>query len=290
MKLTIFTPIYNREKLIKRVYESLKKQKFKNFEWLIINDGSTDTSENVIKSFIQENKINIRYYSKKNGGKHTAYNLAIQKAKGELFLILDSDDIVLEDGIYRLLDIWEKYENKQDLLGISGIDFDKKFNIIGDFYPKDALCCSHLEMREKFKVKGDKTEIFQTKYLKGLYFEEYKNEKFLTEAILFDKLYSKYKTLFFNIPLIIRDYQKNGLSDNSLKLRTQNPLGAMYYYLQNSELCLTKTKMFKSKINYFRFYYHSKSKYNENLELKDRYSFFRFLGKLYYYKDLIKLK
>ncbi|MGL5117736.1 MAG: glycosyltransferase family A protein [Plesiomonas shigelloides] len=290
MKLTIFTPIYNREILIRRVYESLINQKFKDFEWLIINDGSTDNSEQIIKSFIEENKINIRYYFKKNGGKHTAYNLAIEKAKGDLFLILDSDDIVLENGIYKILNIWEKYRDKKKLLGISGVDLDKNLNIIGDFYPKDGLVCSHLEMREKFRIKGDKTEIFQTKYLKGLYFEKYKNEKFLTEAILFDKLYSKYKTIFFNIPLIIRDYQKDGLSDNSLRLRTQNPLGAMYYYLQNSKLCITKLKMYRSKINYFRFYYHSKNKYKEDIEIKNRHSFFKIIGKIYYYKDLIKLK
>ena len=266
-KLTIFTPVYNREILIYRLYESLLKMKYKNFEWVIVDDGSTDNTAAVIQKMMKENKIEIKYYYKKNGGKHTAYNLGIDKAQGELFVIVDSDDVVLENGFFEILQIWENLQKKNQLLGISGIDYDSNLNVIGDKYPISPLECSHLKMREVYNVHGDKTEIFRTDLLKGYHFPIFKSEKFLTEAILFEKLYKKYDSYFVNIPLIIRDYQKKGLSDNSLKLRVINSMGAKEYYKQNIQLCLTKKKKFKSQINYCRFSFHSKAKIKENIGL-----------------------
>ncbi len=284
-KLTVFTPVYNREKLIKRLYDSLLKQRFKDFEWLIIDDGSTDKTAEVIKNIIQEKKLDIKYYYKKNGGKHTAYNLGIEKAIGELFVIVDSDDIVLENGFSEIIKKWDSLENRNKLLGISGIDLTSDFEVIGGKYPEDCFLCSHLEMREIYKVKGDKTEIFRTNLLKGIFFPIFENEKFLTEAILFEPLYKKYRTYFINIPLIIRDYQKNGLSDNSLKLRTGNPIGAMEYYKQNIRLCVTKRKRIKSKINYYRFSQHAKINFN----IKEKINFYYLIGSFIYLIDKYKL-
>lgn len=283
VKLTIFTPVYNREKLILRLYDSIIKQTFKDFEWIIVDDGSTDNTANIIRKIISENKINIKYYYKKNGGKHTAYNLGIQKATGELFVIVDSDDIILKNGFKQLIEVWENLDNKQKLLGISGIDLDSNLEIIGTKYPKESIVCSHLEIREIYKVKGDKTEIFRTNLLKENYFPVFKNEKFLTEAILFEKLYKKYKTYFINVPLIIRDYQKNGLSDNSLKLRVKNPIGATEYYKQNIELCLTKEKKIKSKINFYRFSLHANKKINT-------YNIYSLIARIMFLNDKIKLR
>lgn len=284
-KLTIFTPVYNREKLIKRLYLSLLKQNFKNFEWVIVDDGSTDGTFKIIQEIINEKKIDIKYYYKPNGGKHTAYNLGIGKANGELFVIVDSDDIVLENGFSEIIEKWDKLKNKDELLGISGIDLDFELRVIGTKYPKDVMYCSHLEIREIYKVKGDKTEFFRTDLLKGLYFPIFGNEKFLTEAILFDLLYQKYNTCFVNIPLIIRDYQKNGLSDNSLKLRSENPIGAREYYKQNINLCITTKKRIKSKINFYRFSRHSKQEYS----FLEKISIFYLMGSLAYLMDKIKL-
>lgn len=285
MKLTIFTPVFNREKLIRRLYESLLNQEFKDFEWLIVDDGSTDETKKIIEKIIDKKEITVRYFYKENGGKHSAYNLAIDKANGELFIIIDSDDIVLKSGIKEIIEKWEKLENKNELLGISGIDLDSDEKIIGGYYPKNNMQCSHLTIREIYKVKGDKSEIYRTEILKGNYFPIYNDEKFLTEAILFDKLYKNYDTYFMNIPLIIRDYQKNGLSDNSLKLRINSPIGAMNYYKQNKNICLTRIKKIKSSINYIRFYLHTKKISNEKLEINLFEKLFYPIGYLYYLVD-----
>lgn len=283
IKLTIFTPTYNRVELIKNLYQSLLKQKFKEYEWLIIDDGSTDNTKEEIEKLQSEKKIEIKYYYKENGGKHTAYNLAIDKARGELFVIVDSDDYILENGFFEIIKVWESLDNREKLLGISGVDLDRNLKIIGDYYPREMIC-SHLEMREVYKIKGDKTEIFDTQKLRGNHFPIYENERFLTEAILFDKLYNKYNSYFINIPLIIRDYQVGGLTDNILKLRVQNPIGAMEYYKQNIELCKTQRKKIKSKLNYYRFYYH------KNRGRNFKFNLYSIIGYCIYNFDKRKLK
>ena len=99
VSITVFTPTYNRGYTLKKLYNSLKKQSDNDFEWLIIDDGSTDDTKSLVKDFIKENKVNIRYMYKKNEGKYKAINTAIDLAKGELFFIVDSDDWITEDSI-----------------------------------------------------------------------------------------------------------------------------------------------------------------------------------------------
>ena len=99
MLLTVFTPTFNRAHTIARTFNSLKQQTFKNFEWLIVDDGSTDSTEKVVEGFIESSDLNIRYIKKENGGKHTAYNLALEQAAGELFFVVDSDDWLPDNSL-----------------------------------------------------------------------------------------------------------------------------------------------------------------------------------------------
>ena len=104
--ITILTPTYNREKTLQRVYESLLAQTNKDFEWVIVDDGSTDNTKALIESFIAEDKISIKFFFKTNGGKHTALNVGTQAAKGELLLVLDSDDYLLDNAILTSYEYW----------------------------------------------------------------------------------------------------------------------------------------------------------------------------------------
>ena len=108
--ITILTPTYNREKTLKRAYESLLAQTNKDFEWIVVDDGSSDNTKSLIEGFINESKLDIRYIYKTNGGKHTALNVGTAEAKGELLLILDSDDYLSEDAIELSYAYWEKYK------------------------------------------------------------------------------------------------------------------------------------------------------------------------------------
>ena len=108
--ITVLTPTYNRERTLTKAYNSLVEQECKEFEWLIIDDGSKDNTKKLVDKFIKENKISIRYFLKKNGGKHTALNYGIPKSKGDLILILDSDDYLSKDAIKLIKDYWKKYK------------------------------------------------------------------------------------------------------------------------------------------------------------------------------------
>lgn len=117
--ITVLTPTYNREKTLKRAYESLLSQSKKDFEWIIVDDGSTDNTKSLIEGFINENKLDIKYIYKTNGGKHTALNVGTNKAKGELLLILDSDDYLSDDAIELCYKYWKKYKDDKTICGMT---------------------------------------------------------------------------------------------------------------------------------------------------------------------------
>ena len=123
--ITVLTPTYNRERTLTKAYNSLVEQECKEFEWLIIDDGSKDNTKKLVDKFIKENKISIRYFLKKNGGKHTALNYGIPKSKGDLILILDSDDYLSKDAIKLIKDYWKKYKYNDKICGMT---FLRKIN------------------------------------------------------------------------------------------------------------------------------------------------------------------
>ena len=118
MKFTVFTPTFNRKELLGKLYTSLQNQTYRDFEWLIVDDGSTDGTEDRVKEFINEKKLDIRYFHTENGGKQRAYNFGVEKAEGELFICLDSDDEYVETGLETILKYWEKYEKNDEIAGM----------------------------------------------------------------------------------------------------------------------------------------------------------------------------
>ena len=130
--ITIFTPAYNRAHLLQRLYDSLLIQTYKNFEWLIVDDGSTDNTKQIVDKFIEENKLQIKYIYKDNGGKHTAINTGVQQAKFDLFLIVDSDDFLPEDAVSLTFKAWQNVKDNSKVCGIIGLSQFTKGKIIGD--------------------------------------------------------------------------------------------------------------------------------------------------------------
>ncbi|MDB2050469.1 glycosyltransferase family 2 protein, partial [Clostridium perfringens] len=120
--LTIFTPSYNRAYCLHKCYESLCKQSYKDFDWLIIDDGSTDNTKELVEKWCTRNNgFSIRYIYKNNGGLHTAYNAAIENIETELSMCIDSDDYVPDDGVEKILKFWHKY-GSDEYAGIVGLD------------------------------------------------------------------------------------------------------------------------------------------------------------------------
>lgn len=230
VKITVFTPTYNRVGLIKNLYKSLLRQSCKDFEWVIVDDGSSDDTEVLVESWLcKSNNFDITYVKVQNGGKHRAINKGIDISNGELFYIVDSDDYIMDDAIERVIK-WESTiaSSKEKYAGIAGAKGFDEYTIIGSNFNDKWIDATSLD-REKFNIKGDKAEIFYTEVLKNNKFPEFDGEKFITESVVWYKIANcNLKIRWFNEIISICEYQDSGLSNQGEKLFYDNPIGALY--------------------------------------------------------------
>ncbi len=229
--LTIMVPTYNRSKYLKEMYEKLKNQTDKNFEWVIVNDGSKDDTEKVVNEMIKENKIKINYLYQENQGKNTAHNNGVKIAKGEYFMCVDDDDYLKEDAVEIINKDIKKIKNSEDIIGTVYL-FSKKGidEIIGSELPEGKIE-TYYNLYKKYNVSGDKQWVFNTKKLKENLVEVQEGEKFIPEAVLFNRLSDKnYKFMCFNRIVAYKEYLEGGFSDNYCELVMKNPKGNALYY------------------------------------------------------------
>lgn len=209
VKFTVFTPIYNRRKTVHRVFDSLMAQTYKNFEWLIVDDGSTDNVKELIDEYKKEADFNIRYYYKKNGGKHTAINYACLLTDSEYFLIIDSDDAIPPDAIEVFNKSWDSIpKEKQSLYwSVVGLCRDSKTGeLIGDRFP-DGINEAEKPRELAKNVKGEKSSCMRTAVLKKFPFPEPEGTYFITESIVWNKIDKVYRQYYIND--IVRIYYQN---------------------------------------------------------------------------------
>lgn len=230
--ITIFTPTYNRASLLTNLYQSLKNQTSHNIEWLIVDDGSTDNTEIIIENIQKNNKnlFPIRYYQKTNGGKHTAINVGIRKAKGDLFFIVDSDDLLTLDAVSTITSNWQKIHS----INICGISYLKGYihdpnKSLGHMYSKlSSFIGNYIDVRYNRGVSGeDHAEIFRTEYLRQYPFTEYPNERFMSEAIVWIRLGKRWDMSFVNKIIYLAEYVHGGLTQQGKRLRFLCPLGGI---------------------------------------------------------------
>lgn len=199
--ITVFTPTYNRGNTISRVFESLKRQTYQNFEWIIIDDGSIDNTKAVVGEFIKECAFfSIIYKYQENQGKHIAINRAVEIAKGEFFVILDSDDSCTEDALAVFVDEWNKIpnEHRDSYYGISCRCCDLKGNIVGNSMNQEFIDCNDLDFKLKYKIEGELWGITRTDIMKKYPFPEEKGLHFYPENIYWNNLGRKYKCRYIN--------------------------------------------------------------------------------------------
>jgi glycosyltransferase involved in cell wall biosynthesis len=264
MKITVFTPTYNRAYIIENLYNSLKKQTYTNFEWLVIDDGSTDETEKLFMNWIQENNLfTIRYYKVNNGGKHRAINKATDLANGELFFIVDSDDYLVEDALEIIVEWEESLDNKTLFCGISGNKGKSKLDFIGTTFSGKYIDATSLE-RSKYNITGDKAEVFYTKVLMNYKFDEIEGENFITEATVWERMANDgYKIRWFNKVIYICDYLEDGLTQNMETIFSKNPIGTAIYIKQ--QITFRKYNL-KGRLANYNLYY---SFVKKNVRLKE---------------------
>lgn len=223
--ITYITPTYNRAKLIEKCYSSLKNQTNKNFVWLVVDDGSTDNTNQIIDRFIKESDFEIKYYYKENGGKHTSLNFGIEKIDTLLTMIIDSDDYLLPEATETIIQDARKYI-KEDVVSISYLKGFENGDIVGKEFLDDVEISNHITKRINGNMKEDKAELFLTDILKEYKFPVFEDEKFMSECIVWNRIAKKYKTAYINKLLYICEYQPDGLSNNWKKINFSSPNGA----------------------------------------------------------------
>lgn len=253
--ITVFTPTYNRAYIIKKLYESLTGQTLKDFEWLIVDDGSTDNTEDIIKSWIAEGIIPIRYIRQQNRGKHCAINRGVKEAAGELFFIVDSDDYLPKDSIRKVKFYYSTIKGNNAFAGVCGLKFYPNGERVGGEFNFDTFDCSTLDIRFKYKVKGDLAEVFRTDILKDYPFPEIKGEKFCPEAVVWNRIAQRYKLRYFKENIYMCDYLSDGLSAKITKIRMESPMGSMICYSDLSKMNIPFMQKTKAITNFWRFYF-----------------------------------
>lgn len=239
--ISIITATYNRGNVIGKLYNSLKSQTNKDFEWMIIDDGSTDNTSSLFDMWKKEdNKFLIDYEYSENGGKHRALNRVIQKVRSDFCFIVDSDDYLTNDAVEKIHQ-WIKTINDQEIFaGVSGLRQDSNGIIIGQ-YPKykEYIDASNFE-REKKHLLGDKAEVYRTDLLKKHPFPEFENEYFVTEAVCWNAIAAEgYKIRWFNQPICVCEYLEDGLTKsgaNSIYGHINNFKGYSYYVSQSLQI------------------------------------------------------
>lgn len=261
-KFTVLTPSYNRAHTLPRVYESLKRQSFRDFEWLIIDDGSTDGTKDLIAEWQKESFFPIRYIWQCNAHKKAAFNRGVKEANGELLLTLDSDDEALPNALEIFCRHWSNIQEEQRkyFSAVTGLCKDEKGDIVGDVFPQDIFDSDSLEMRYRYRVTGEKWGFHRTDVLRKFPFPENVNGH-VPESVVWSLIASQYKTRFVND--ILRVYRAE---DDSLSIQDTPSLSADGLALWTRETLVNEWRwfhhnpkwFFKTAANYTRFHWYLK--------------------------------
>lgn len=233
--LTIFTPAYNRGYILPNLYQSLLQQSDSHFEWVIVDDGSSDNTEELVNSWIKEGKINITYFKQPNQGKHIAINTGLTLAKGELFFIVDSDDDLTPDAVYNVRGFWMANQPKSDISGIISYRQFRDGRLVGTRLPDGISKCKLRETSSKYGSTGDKVVIYRTEVMRKYPFPKFDGERFLGESVMYNQIDDKYDMLVMNSRIYNFDYQEDGLSQDFRKLYRNNPNGFLLQFEQASK-------------------------------------------------------
>lgn len=225
MKITVFTPTYNRAHIIEQLYRSLQRQTCTDFEWLVVDDGSGDRTEVLFQDWAGEpNPFPIRYFRQDNGGKCSAINRGLELARGELFFTVDSDDYLTDDAIEKVI-AWEKSLPKDGtycgLAGNLGTSAHDTPNRIFDEPYLDGTALERYGI-----VDGERAMVFYTDLHRKYPYPIFPGEKFMTEAVVWNRMAADgYRIRFFNDIIWIYEYQEDGLTKSGSSIFLNNPRG-----------------------------------------------------------------
>lgn len=249
--LTIFTPTFKRRQTLTRVYESLLTQTSKDFLWMIIDDGSYDGTEELVNTWIKDNKLNIKFYSQENSGKTKSVNRSIRKTKTPLWLCLDSDDWLDTKAVEYIIEEYKKIKNDTSVCGMIGLRFEnqdtpmQKKNI-----PTELLVSTQANIRYKLGIPPEYVQVYKTDIIKEHLYPEIEGENFFPLSYMADQLDQKYSMLVLHNPVMYIEYQEDGITKNNKKHVINNPIGQTIFRHQQFEVAPTLKQKIKAGVAY----------------------------------------
>lgn len=241
--ITVFTPCYNRAYTLQRLFDSLQAQSCPDFEWVVVDDGSTDETAELCAEFLKEANFPMRYFWQENAGKHVAINLGAAEARGEWFFIVDSDDYLPADSIEVNEGYLAQVAGDPGFAGASGVraradgslllgpglsldDFDQRTK---DLLAREYVDATPQDYHSKLKAPGDRAEIVRTELVRRYPFPSFEGERFISEYLLWQSISEEgLKLRWFNKPTYCADYLEDGLTKNMRGIMLKNPLGRSY--------------------------------------------------------------
>ncbi len=259
-KITVFTPTYNRAYIIGNLYESLCRQSFKHFEWLIVDDGSSDNTEELVNQWIKDDPgFIIRYYKQKNGGKCRAINYGLDLSKGELFFTVDSDDYLTDDALEKVTEWEARLPKDQNYCGVSGSIGTDSRSPSGTLFENGYFDGTLLDRYGV--VTGERAIVLYTDVHRRYKYPVFSDEKFMTEAVVWNRMaHDGFKIRFYNDVIWIYEYRDDGLTKAGNRLFYDNPKGYCLWLKERLMFCNANI------FDLFRLYYTVYS------ELNHRYS------------------
>jgi len=283
--LTIFTPAYNRAYILPQLYKSLCAQTCSDFEWLIVDDGSTDDTNSLIEKYLHEGRVKIRYFRKENGGKHRAINFGVKEAFGQWFFIVDSDDCLTSDAVAWIQKTAELIEDDNRFAGLSGIRIKPNGEKIGGGGNFGNIDANAIDIRLKYGVVGDLAEVYKTDILRQYPFPEIEGEKFCPEALVWFRIARQYMLRYCHKGIYVCEYLSDGLTAKITKLRRESSTASMIFYSEHFHDNISWIWKMKAAINFWRF---SLSAYKREYRMLNPLSLVCWLpGKLMQFKDSI---
>lgn len=255
---TVFTPTFNRAGLLRHAYNCLRDQTFRDFEWLIVDDGSRDGTRELVEEWQRAKDLDVVYLYQENRGKHVAFNRAAARARGELLLPLDSDDVCVPTALERLLKWWLDIpeREREQYSGVSCQCADKQGRIVGERFPSAVVDAYPVDFVVSQRIQGEKWGFCRVDVLRAFPFPENPGEHFVPEGLVWNRIGRHYKIRFIDEPLRIYEPLPGGLTKSIVPLRMAYPASSCQYYREYLQFDLPLSVRLRALVNYVRFFFH----------------------------------
>jgi glycosyltransferase involved in cell wall biosynthesis len=259
---TIFIPTYNRAWCLPRALQSIAESTFRDFEVIVVDDGSTDGTRALIEDWQEKVGFPLRYIFQENAGKAAAHNRAVANARGFLLITLDSDDSMIPTALERIKRQWESIPEarRHEFAGVAGLCLNEDDSVSGDPYPEDAIETTYLEIFSRCRMNGERREAIRTEVLREFPYPEFPGERHVRPTLILRRMAHRYKLRFTNELLEINRHAPDGISADRFRYRMLNPRGLHQFYLEEitqHDAWSPQRTLARYHVEYVRFALHS---------------------------------